>query len=292
MSITLLGHVATDPHKNLSLPATQSLFHSQANFLKFAPEPSKARLLLQILKHLPNLLTCGNLLCGCVGIVAVFHTDLVLASTLIGLAAVLDFFDGFVARWLRAHSPIGKELDSLADCITFGVLPAMIVFDLFRQSFTTQVLANDPIPPLCYLAFLIAIFSALRLAKFNVDTRQTNSFIGVPTPANAMLIASLPLIMDSVFFSSIIILNQYFLIGLTLVMSYLLVAEIELFALKFKDYGWSGNQIKYIFLILSVVLLTLLRYVAIPLIIFLYIGFSLVENRFNQQKRKNLNANP
>jgi CDP-diacylglycerol---serine O-phosphatidyltransferase len=239
---------------------------------------------LRIIRHLPNALTCGNLLCGCIGIVAVFHDNNVLASYLIGLAAVLDFFDGFVARWLNAHSPIGKELDSLADCVTFGVLPAIIVFDLFRRSFPYTTLAAQPIPPLCYLAFLLAVFSALRLAKFNVDTRQTHSFIGVPTPANAMLIASLPLIMDNVFFAGIIILNQGFLIGLTLVMSYLLVAEIELFALKFKHYGWEGNQIKYVFLILSVVLLAWLQYVAIPLIIFLYVLLSLVQNKWGKPK--------
>ena len=239
---------------------------------------------MQIIRHIPNTFTCGNLLCGCIGIVAVFHDNSVLAAYLIGLAAVLDFLDGFLARLLKAYSPIGKELDSLADCVTFGVLPAVIVFDLFRRSFPYTTLEADPVPLLCYLAFLIAIFSALRLAKFNVDTRQTHSFIGVPTPANAILIASLPLIMDSVFFASILILNQAFLIGLTLVMSYLLVAEFELFALKFKHYGWAGNQIKYIFLILSVVLLGWLHYVAIPLIIFLYILFSVAENWFGKKK--------
>lgn len=239
---------------------------------------------MRIIRHLPNTLTCGNLLCGCIGIVAVFHDNSVLAAYLIGLAAVLDFLDGFLARLLKAYSSIGKELDSLADCVTFGVLPAVIVFDLFRRSFPYTTLVAPPIPVLCYLAFLIAIFSALRLAKFNVDTRQTNSFIGVPTPANAILVGSLPLIMDSVYFASILILNQTFLIGLTLVMSYLLVAEFELFALKFKHYGWSGNQIKYIFLILSVVLLAWLHYVAIPLIILLYIFFSLAENGLGKTK--------
>ncbi|MES2732691.1 MAG: CDP-diacylglycerol--serine O-phosphatidyltransferase [Bacteroidota bacterium] len=241
---------------------------------------------MKIIQHLPNTLTCGNLLCGCVGIVAVFQNDLVLASYLIGVAAVLDFLDGFLARLLNAFSPIGKELDSLADCVTFGVLPSVILFSLFQQSFPGTVLAQQPIPPLCYLAFLIAIFSALRLAKFNVDTRQTNSFIGVPTPANAILIGSLPLIMKSIFFASIVILDQRFLIGLTLLMSYLLVAEIELFALKFKNYAWAGNQIKYVFLILSVVLLASLQFVAIPLIIFLYVLLSVLNNRFSLQKIK------
>ncbi|MBC7919837.1 MAG: CDP-diacylglycerol--serine O-phosphatidyltransferase, partial [Ferruginibacter sp.] len=187
-----------------------------------------------MLRHLPNALTCSHLFCGCAGIVAVSNGNLVLAAYLIGLAAGLDFLDGFVARWLGAFSAIGKELDSLADGVTFGVLPAMIVFSLFQQSFPGTVLAKQPTPPLCYLAFLIAIFSALRLAKFNVDTRQTHSFIGVPTPANALLIASLPLIMESVFFASTVILDQRFLVGFTLVTACLLVANVELFAFKFQ----------------------------------------------------------
>ena len=222
---------------------------------------------LFLFRHLPNALTCGHLFCGCAGIVAVFDGNLVRAAYLIGLAAGLDFLDGFVARWLGAASAIGKELDSLADCVTFGLLPAMIVFSLFRQSFPAAVLAGHPTPPLCYLAFLIAVFSALRLAKFNVDTRQTHSFIGVPTPANALLIASLPVITEAVFFASVVILDQRFLVGFTLATSFLLVAKVELFAFKFKHYGWAGNQARYVFLILSVVLLAWLRLVGIPLVV-------------------------
>lgn len=233
---------------------------------------------MQLTRHLPNALTCGNLLCGCFGIVAVFNGNLAEAAYLTGIAAVLDFFDGFVARWLHAHSSIGKELDSLADCVTFGVLPAFVLFSLLQQSFPAAVRAETPIPPLCYLAFSIAVFSALRLAKFNVDTRQTQSFIGVPTPANAILIASFPLILQSEPFAGIVIYNMYFLVGLIVIMSYLLVAEIELFALKFSSYGWAGNQIKYIFLILSLLLLLVLHVVAIPLIIVLYILLSLLSN--------------
>jgi CDP-diacylglycerol---serine O-phosphatidyltransferase len=218
---------------------------------------------------LPNLLTCANLFCGCVGIVAVFHNDLILAAILIGLAGIFDFFDGFAARLLRISSPIGKELDSLADVVTFGVLPSAIMYSLIQTA----------IPDLfslwkAYLAFVMAVFSALRLAKFNVDTRQAESFIGLPTPANAFLIGSLPLIQRfnpefGAFFES-----ANALIATVLVMSVLLVAEIPLFALKFKTLGWRGNQIKFIFLGLSVVLLVLLKFVAIPLVILLYVGLS------------------
>jgi CDP-diacylglycerol--serine O-phosphatidyltransferase len=228
-------------------------------------------------KHIPNLLTCGNLFCGCIGIVATFQDNLMLAAYLIGIAGVLDFFDGFVARWLKAYSPIGKELDSLADCVTFGVLPGMIIFHLIGKSMPADT--STALGFLPYIAFVISIFSALRLAKFNVDTRQTTSFIGVPTPANAFLIGSLPLILWQYPPSEEIILNPYFLVGLTLLMSYLLVAEIPLFALKFTSYAFSRNRPKYIFLFLSLVLLFTLQFIAIPFIIALYILISLFNRK-------------
>ena len=143
---------------------------------------------MKILRHLPNAMTCGHLLCGCVGIVRVFEHDLITASYLIFLAALLDFGDGFVARLLKASSAMGKELDSLADMVTFGVLPAFMLFSLIGQEIDNQSV-------LPYSAFSIAVFSALRLAKFNIDPRQTDSFIGLPTPANALVVASLPLIL-------------------------------------------------------------------------------------------------
>ena len=225
-------------------------------------------------KHIPNLLTCGNLFCGCIGIVATFQDNLVLAAYLTGIAGVLDFFDGFVARWLKAYSSIGKELDSLADCVTFGVLPGMILFHLIGKSMSNGSLQEGS-SWLPFVAFVISIFSALRLAKFNVDTRQTTSFIGVPTPANALLISSFPLILWQYPPAETLILNTYFLVGLTLLMSYLLVAEIPLFALKFTSYAFSKNRPKYIFLFLSLVLLFTLQFIAIPFIIALYILISL-----------------
>lgn len=229
-------------------------------------------------KHIPNLLTCGNLFCGCMGIVATFQDNLILAAYLTGIAGVLDFFDGFVARWLKAYSSIGKELDSLADCVTFGVLPGMILFHLIVKSMNSAVI-TDVYSWLPFVAFIISIFSALRLAKFNVDTRQATSFIGVPTPANAFLISSFPLILWQYPPADAIILNIYFLIGLTLLMSYLLVAEIPLFALKFTTYSFSNNRPKYIFLFLSLILLFTLQFIAIPFIIALYILISV----FNQK---------
>lgn len=227
---------------------------------------------MNIRKHIPNALTSCNLLSGCVGIVAVFEGSLVLAVYMIWLAAIFDFLDGFAARILKVSSPIGGELDSLADMVTFGVLPAAIVYKMLQHTGVA--------PWVPYLAFVIAVFSALRLAKFNLDTRQTSSFIGLPTPANALFISSLPLIIEYREFSLLsipvqFIMEPWFLLGCTFVLSFLLVAELPLFALKFSSFGWAENKLKYIYLITSVVLIILFKFVAIPLIIVLYVLLSL-----------------
>ena len=190
-------------------------------------------------------MTCGNLLCGCIGLVMALRGHLETASWLIGLAAILDFGDGFVARMVNVSGPFGKELDSLADVVTFGVLPATIVFQLcwFQQ-----------LGSLSYVAFLIAVLSALRLANFNIDTRQSESFIGLPVPANAMMIAAFPLMgryqpqFDAIWQNDIAL-------GMMVAFSFLLVSEIPLFALKFKSFAWADNKIKYIFLGVSALLL-------------------------------------
>lgn len=222
---------------------------------------------MNIKKHIPNALTSGNLLSGCIGIVAVFEGDLVLATYMIWLAAIFDFFDGFAARMLKVSSPIGGELDSLADLVTFGVLPSLMIFKMLQLSGLGGWLP--------YLAFVIAVFSALRLAKFNVDTRQTTSFIGLPTPANALFIGSLPLIIEYSQLPLGFITEPWFLLGCTFILSFLLVAELPLFALKFKSFGWAENKVKYVFLIISVVLIIFFKFVAIPLIIVLYVLLSL-----------------
>lgn len=237
---------------------------------------------------IPNIMTLCNLLCGCVGIVFVFEGNLLWASYLIFIAGILDFLDGFVARLLKQHSEIGKQLDSLADMVTFGVLPSFIVAKLIQLSTQENTILSDLVPSnllsqthlptLAYSAFILALFSCLRLAKFNIDTRQSDSFIGVPTPANAFVVAAFPLIIKFNSEYTFLILNSTFLIAYTLIMSYLLISEIPLFALKFKSFSWASNQIKYIFLILSVILLLSLKFLAIPLIIFLYIILSVINN--------------
>ncbi|WP_435356893.1 CDP-alcohol phosphatidyltransferase family protein [Emticicia sp. SJ17W-69] len=237
---------------------------------------------------IPNIMTLANLLCGCLAIVFVFQGNLLWASYLIFIAGILDFLDGFVARLLKQHSEIGKQLDSLADMVTFGVLPSFILAKLIQIStmkdsilsdlIPSNLLSHADLPLLAYSAFALALFSCLRLAKFNIDTRQSDSFIGVPTPANAFVVAAFPLILEFNPEYKFLILNSTVLIAYTLVMSYLLISEIPLFALKFKNFSWSDNKIKYIFLILSVILLVFIQFVAIPLIIFLYIILSIISN--------------
>lgn len=227
-----------------------------------------------IRRNIPNALTCGNLLCGCIGVVEAFHNNLLLSCVLIGVALIFDFLDGFLARLLSVTSSIGKDLDSLADMVTFGLLPSIIVYQLLMQS----------IPDLfgiwkAYPAFIIAVFSAIRLAKFNNDPRQSDSFIGVPTPANAMLVASLPLIVhiEGGVWKDIIVNTNHLLI-FSVVMSFLLVMEMPLIALKFKSYRWAGNEARYILILLTAILLLTLKIVAIPVIIILYILLSAINN--------------
>lgn len=239
---------------------------------------------MNIKRHIPNAITCCNLLCGCLAIVKAFEGDLVLSAYLVGLAAIFDFFDGFAARLLRVVSPIGKDLDSLADMVTFGVVPGVMMYKLLGAGILNYNLGNNQMPlSLSLLAFTITIFSAIRLAIFNNDTRQTSSFIGVPTPAVAIFICSIPLILQNN--SSETIFNNPFLLGLTtIIFSFLLVSELPLFALKFKSFGWKGNRTKFIFLGISILLLILFKFVGIPLIIILYIVMSLITHLYMNRK--------
>ncbi|MCR5887418.1 CDP-alcohol phosphatidyltransferase family protein [Hymenobacter sp. J193] len=254
---------------------------------------------MAIRKHLPNALTCLNLLCGCVALNLILSSNpaqtsvavagfapmfsaatwqpLVHAAYFIGLAAVADFFDGFVARALHVSSPIGKDLDSLADMVSFGVVPGAVLFKLLQM-----VLPMHDLPAgLAYLAFTVSIFSALRLAIFNNDTRQTNSFIGLPTPANTLLVVSLPLILlNDRFGLQTYLLNPWVLLGLTALLSYLLVAEIPLFALKFKNFSWQDNSLRFIFVLLSVGLVLALGATAVPLIVLLYVLLSVLKPKY------------
>jgi CDP-diacylglycerol--serine O-phosphatidyltransferase len=236
---------------------------------------------MNIKKHIPNAITCCNLLCGCLAIVQAFEGNLVYAAYLVGLAAIFDFFDGFAARMLKVSSAIGKDLDSLADMVTFGVVPGVVMFHLLNSSLIREIEKYNVYENnlfLKYLPFIITIFSAIRLAKFNNDTRQTESFIGLNTPANAMIICSIPLILQQHPYLETFI-NPCGIIVTSLILSLLLVSEIPMFSLKFKHFKWKGNQIRFVFLALSVLMLVTLQFVGVPLIIISYVLLSLLTNR-------------
>lgn len=227
-------------------------------------------------RHIPNAITCLNLFSGCVGLVLAFENQLLFAAYAIGISAILDFFDGMMARLLKAYSAIGKDLDSLADVVSFGVLPSVIIFQLFKQI----PAVNEYLP---YSAFIIAIFSALRLAKFNNDARQTENFIGLPTPANALLIASLPFILDDASLMTFeIMFHPAFLLSLTIGMSLLLVSEIPLFSLKFKNRDFKQNIFRYLLLFIAAILLLIFKFAAIPVILFTYLLLSIIQSNIKK----------
>ena len=239
-----------------------------------------------IKKHIPNFLTSLNVLCGSVAVVFIMEGKLTTAVVLIILATVFDFLDGMTARALKAYSAIGKELDSLADMISFGLAPGLIMFKLleisvFKEYVMLHLQSNLSFSQLLVIgsAFLIPIFSALRLAKFNVDTRQTNSFIGLPTPANALFIASLALIQEHGSLPSVdgFLLTTPVLLIITIVFSYLLVSEIPMFSLKFKNLSFRYNQTQYIFVALAVVLILTLQLYGIAATILLFIAISIAK---------------
>ncbi|MDG1269719.1 MAG: CDP-alcohol phosphatidyltransferase family protein [Ulvibacter sp.] len=241
-----------------------------------------------MIKQIPNIITSLNLLCGCVAIMFAVSGDLVSASFFAFAGIFLDFFDGLAARVLNAQSQVGLQLDSLADVVTSGVLPGIVMVQLLSEALTgtsldisaifSDTANNTSIESyLPFIGLLIAVASGYRLAKFNVDTRQTTSFIGLPVPANTLLILSLPLIISFQAGQQIteVILTPWFLIIITLVSCVLLNAEIPLFGLKFKTWNFKDNAVRYLFLIASILLLVVLKFIAIPIIIFSYILVSL-----------------
>lgn len=212
----------------------------------------------------PNFITLLNLICGILGIIETMEGRHENAGYLILTALVLDFLDGFIARLTNSYSEIGKQLDSLADMVSFGVLPSLMLFNLWNNSAWYV-----------YLAFLPALFSALRLAKFNIDERQGDTFYGIPTPANAMTVAAFPFILKD---NEGLVEPQTIEIALgiyAVLISVLMIVDIPMMALKFKEYSWTNNKAKFLFLILSLELLLITKLVAIPLILILYVGFSI-----------------
>ncbi|MBU2060441.1 MAG: CDP-alcohol phosphatidyltransferase family protein [Bacteroidetes bacterium] len=257
---------------------------------------------------IPNIVTLLNMLCGILSILACLQGELLIAFYLLFTGAFFDFFDGFLARILKQPSEIGKQLDSLADAITFSAAPGFLVFTFLcfielneyiyvpSSTFGLRMAVNEVVTswwsldfgkmhlfPL--IAFLIPAFSILRLAKFNIDERQTDSFIGLPTPANALFFASLVLFCSNNRLLEITS-NKLIWSALIVVFSFLLISELKLFSLKFKTWGWHENSIRYVFLFLSLIIILLLNYASIAIIVFLYLVFSLVAN-YSKKTEKN-----
>jgi CDP-diacylglycerol--serine O-phosphatidyltransferase len=243
-------------------------------------------------KHIPNLLTLGNLFCGTIATILAVQGDFVGAGLFVVIGIFLDFFDGFAARLLNVSGELGKQLDSLADMVTSGVVPGIIMFNLLYQSSFKNVGAqfidegvrpsitfNDDIFSwISYIGLLLTLGACYRLAKFNIDTRQSESFIGLPTPAMSLFVISLPLIQEytSAEWVQNLITNNYFLILITLLLTYLMNAEIPLFSLKFKEYSLKNNLVKYLFLFISLLMIVVLNFIAIPIIIIFYVFLSVM----------------
>lgn len=250
-------------------------------------------------KHIPNLFTLMNLFSGMIAVIMAATDDLILAAFFVFLGIFFDFFDGFFARKFNVEGELGKQLDSLADMVTSGVVPGIIMFqmmlyatkgkwfmELSCETGSWQEYQETYFYFIPFLGLIITLAAAYRLANFNIDERQTSSFIGLPTPAFSIFIMSMPLILfysENMFFIDLL-QNIYVLVGITLIGSYLMNAEIPLFSLKFKNYKWNGNEVKYVFLLATVIMLFLLKTVAIPLTIILYILLSVIENILHKKR--------
>lgn len=237
---------------------------------------------MNLKKHLPNLITLLNLLCGCIALVFAGEANFEMAFFFVCLGIFFDFFDGFFARLFHVSSPLGLQLDSLADMVTSGVVPGFVLFKMLSNS----VNSDPSLIYLPYLGFIITLGSCYRLANFNIDTRQTDSFIGLPTPANALFILSLPLILknsDSLLVLELLI-NPWVLLFIAVLSAYILNAEIPLFALKIKKFNLKDNGLPLFFLIISLLLLVLLQFAGVALIIVFYVLLSLITNKFKTNK--------
>lgn len=240
-------------------------------------------------KHIPNTITLMNLLSGAIGVVASLAGYWYLAFWMMVMAAVFDFFDGLAARALKVSSPMGKELDSLADMISFGLLPGAIMYRMLFSSYNLPHWTIEGFLPLIpFLGFVITAFSALRLAKFNIDTRQSDIFIGLPTPANALFIGGLSLMSHFLCHCTTIghiVGNTYFLLGIILVFSYFLIAELPMLALKFKSLSFKENIWRYALILGAVIIIIMFIYwiyMAISIIILYYIVLSILWNIFRK----------
>ena len=234
---------------------------------------------------IPNMLTLANLLSGAIAVIVTLqYHNYTLALGLVVLAALFDFLDGFMARLLHQQSPLGVQLDSLADDVTFGLVPALVMFDMYGASASYYgcgcACGGGVMEYLGYLTLLIAAFSVLRLAKFNIDTTQSTEFSGLPTPANALLLLSVAMLCQKGY----IALYQEHILLLSVAMSFLLISPIRMFALKFKGFGWSGNELRYTFLLVSALIIAVMPIYSVTVIITLYIVVSTLKWLFSKRE--------
>lgn len=229
---------------------------------------------MSLKRHIPNTITCGNLVSGCLSILFVASGRPVAAALMIFVAGLFDFLDGFAARLLHAHSPIGADLDSLSDVVSFGVAPGFIMYWLmsYAQHPEVIVLGLDLLP--C-LAFLLPVFSAIRLAKFNIDDTQKTSFKGIPAPGMAIFVASLPLAFTQIEHLTDGTLGYWVCLGITLIFSFMMVSNLRFFSFKMKSTKWKGNEVRWIFLLVAVVSFAIFRFLALPFVMMLYVLLSI-----------------
>ena len=229
---------------------------------------------MSIKQHIPNSLTCGNLISGCLSVLFIACNMPVKAAIMIFVAGLFDFFDGFTARLLKAHSPIGADLDSLADVVASGVAPGFIMYWLMLHAADLPHVVWLDIPILPCLAFLLPVFSAIRLARFNIDDTQTTSFRGLPAPGMAIFIASLPLALSQVGHLADGVLGYWACLGITLIFSFMMVSRLRFFSFKMKSAKWKGNEVRWIFLIVAVAAVAIFHLVALPFVMMVYMLLS------------------
>jgi CDP-diacylglycerol--serine O-phosphatidyltransferase len=237
---------------------------------------------MNIKKHIPNIITLLNLFCGCMALVFVSNDRFEMAFFFVCLGIFLDFFDGFFARLFKVAGPLGLQLDSLADMVTSGVVPGFVMFKMMGSS--SAYMSEGYLQYFPYLGFIITLGACFRLAKFNIDTRQTDSFIGLPTPANTLFILSLPLVLEYYSAESLMVLEilteKWVLLLISLFSAYVMNAEIPLFSLKIKKFNFKDNGLQIVFLIISILLLFFLQYLGIALVIIFYVLLSVINNKF------------
>ena len=230
---------------------------------------------MHLKQHIPNAITCGNLVSGCLSILFLTHNMPVKAAIMIFVAGLFDFLDGFAARLLHAHSPIGADLDSLSDVVSFGVAPGFIMYWLMSRSFDLPQWFIAGINVLPCLAFLLPVFSAIRLAKFNIDNTQKTTFRGIPAPGMAIFIASLPLALSQVHHLKDGVLSYWACLGIALIFSFMMVSRLRFFSFKMKSAKWNGNEVRWIFLLVTITSFVIFKWISLPFVMMFYVLLSI-----------------